>query len=273
MIFNVNKKLNQVQLDEIKTFRTASFYLSFRKISVMVVHTNAIVISALKYAEADLIVKCYTQKSGLKTYMLRGILKSRKGKFKASLFQPLTQLELVAKHKDKGTLEYLQDAKMLTHYQTLHTDVVKSAMVMFISEMLKNTIHEEEENEELYHYLENTFNWLDSHSDIANFHLLFLLKLTRYLGFYPEDSERDLMYFNLLDGVFQHSSTNTYCVDGELLQNLKLLLGTNFETLHNIKLTKTNRSELLDLILNYYQLHIESFKKPKSLKVLHEIFN
>ncbi len=239
----------------------------------MVVHTNAIVISVLKYAEADLIVKCFTQKSGLKTYMLRGILKSRKGKFKTSLFQPLTQLELVAKHKDKGSLEYLQDAKILTHYQSLHTNGVKSAMVMFISEMLKNTIQEEEENEELYHYLENTFNWLDSHSDIANFHLLFLLKLTRYLGFYPEDSEKDLIYFNLLDGVFQHSKTNSYCIKGDLLDNLKLLLGTNFETINHVKLTKSNRADLLELLLNYYQLHIESFKKPKSLTVLHEIFN
>lgn len=239
----------------------------------MVVHTNAIVISALKYGEADLIVKCYTQKAGLKTYMLRGILKSRKGKFKTSLFQPLTQLELVAKHKNKGSLEYLQEAKILTHYQSLHTEVVKSSMVLFLSEMLKNTIREEEENEELYHYLENTFNWLDSHSDIANFHLLFLLKLTRYLGFYPEDSEKDLNYFNLLDGVFQHEKTNSYCIDGNVLNNLKLLLGTNFETLNQIKLAKTNRSQLLELLLNYYQLHIESFKKPKSLTVLHEIFN
>lgn len=239
----------------------------------MVVNTNAIVISALKYAEADLIVKCYTQKSGLKTYMLRGILKSRKGKFKTSLFQPLTQLELVAKHKDKGSLEYLQDAKILVHYQSLHTEVVKSTMVMFISEMLKNTIHEEEENEELYNYLEGAINWLDAHPDIANFHLLFLLKLTQYLGFYPEDSEIELPYFNLLDGVFQQSKINGYCISGHVLENLKLLLGTNFEALNEIKLTKSNRSELLELLLNYYTLHIESFKKPKSLTILQEIFN
>ncbi len=239
----------------------------------MVVNTNAIVISAIKYAEADLIVKCYTQTSGLKTYMLRGILKSRKGKFKTSLFQPLTQLELVAKHKDKGNLEYLQDAKILVHYQSLHTEVVKSTMVMFLSEMLKNTIQEEEVNDALYNYLEGAINWLDLHSDIANFHLLFLLKLTQYLGFYPEDSEMEFPYFNLLDGVFQDSKTNGYCIKGEVLENLKLLLATNFEDLNEIKLSKANRSELLEILLTYYQLHIESFKKPKSLSILHEIFN
>ena len=154
----------------------------------MIVNTPAIVLSALKYGEADLIVKCYTLKSGLKTYMLRGILKSKKGKLKTSLFQPLTQLELVASHKDKGSLEYLKEAKILQPYKSLHTHMVKSAMVMFLSEMLKNTIQEEEENENLYTFLEYSINWMDTHAEIANFHLLFLLKLTRFLGFYPDEN-------------------------------------------------------------------------------------
>lgn len=238
----------------------------------MIVNTNAIVINALKYGEADLIVKCFTQKSGLKSYLLRGVLKSKKGKFKASLFQPLTQLELVAKHKDKGSLEYLQDAKLLAHYQSLHTNVIKTTMVLFLSEVLRNSIQEEEQNEELYHYLENAFNWLDAHDSIANFHLLFLLKLTRFLGFYPDVGEEG-SFFNMLEGVFQDIKTNEYCIEGENLDLLKLLLGTNFDELRSIKLNKASRSNFLTMLLGYYQLHIESFKKPKSLTVLNEIFH
>ena len=82
----------------------------------MLVTTKAIVISAIKYGEADLIVKLFTESSGLKSYLLRGILKSKRGKFRASQFQPLTLLEVVAKHKDKGTLETLRDAKILATY-------------------------------------------------------------------------------------------------------------------------------------------------------------
>lgn len=238
----------------------------------MIVNTNAIVINALKYGEADLIVRCFTQKSGLKSYLLRGVLKSKKGKFKTSLFQPLTQLELVAKHKDKGNLEYLQDAKLLTHYQSLHTNVIKTTMVLFLSEVLRNSIQEEEQNEELYYYLENAFNWLDAHDSIANFHLLFLLKLTRFLGFYPDVGEEGA-YFNMLEGVFQDIKTNEYCMEGENLDLLKLLLGTNFDELKSIKMNKASRSNFLTMLLGYYQLHIESFKKPKSLTVLNEIFH
>lgn len=239
----------------------------------MLVSTNAIVISSLKYAEADLIVKCYTQKSGLKTYILRGIFRSRKGKFKPSLFQPLTQLELVAKHKDKGTLEYLQDAKILHHYSSLHTNVVKSTLVLFLSEVLKNSIREEEQNEELYEYLETTFIWLDTHNNFANFHLLFLLKLTRYLGFFPDDVQGDRDYFNMLDGVFQDVSTNPYCIEGPNLMLLKQLIPVNFSDLEEVKLNKAARNHFLEMLLLYYQLHIESFKKPKSLAVLQEIFH
>ncbi len=122
----------------------------------MIVSTRAIVFSALKYSEADLIVTCFTEKDGIKSYMLRGILKSKKAGMKASYFQPLTQLNLVATHKNKGTLEYLKEAKVSIPYKTLHTNIIKTGLVMFLSEMLKNCIKEEETNIPLYHFLEKS---------------------------------------------------------------------------------------------------------------------
>src|SRR5690606_32988163 len=149
----------------------------------MVVTTKAIVFSAIKYSEADLIASCFTEVAGVKSYLLRSILKSKRGKLKASYFQALTQLELIAEHKNKGTLEYIKEAKVFHPYQTLHTDIVKSSMVMFLSEMLKNCIREEEANTELYGFLENSFLWLDENDVIPNFHIFFLLQLSMYLGF------------------------------------------------------------------------------------------
>ncbi|MDT0642064.1 DNA repair protein RecO [Zunongwangia sp. F363] len=239
----------------------------------MLVNTEAIILSALKYGEADLIVRAYTLESGVKTYMLRGILKSKKGKFKASLFQLLTQLEVVASHKDKGTLEYLKEAKVLHTYQSLHTNVLKSSMVMFLAEVLKNAIKEEEPNPALFQYLKFSLNWLDLHDSIANFHLLFLLKFTRYLGFQPDDSQADLPFFNLLDGVFQDINTNEYCVEGANVVLLRQFLSADFDTSQNIKLNQHSRTAFLNMLLLYYELHIEGFRKPKSLAVLNEIFN
>lgn len=239
----------------------------------MLVTTKAIVFSAIKYGEADLIVKLFTEKSGLKTYLLRGILKSKKGKLRVSFFQPLTQLEIVANHKDKGSMENMREAKVLSTYQSLHTDVVKSSVVFFLAEMLRNSVKEEEANENLFEFLQTTFLWFDHHHSVANFHLLFLLKLSRYLGFYPDDSQMEMDVFNLLDGTFQNVETNDYCISNENLDILKQFLSTDFEAMSGIKLSHSSRSGFLKMLLIYYELHLQGFKKPKSLSVLNEIFN
>jgi len=239
----------------------------------MVITTPAIVFSSVKYAEADLIVSCFTETSGLKSYLLRNVLKSRKGKLRASYFQPLTQLEITAVHRDKGTLERIQEAKILEPYRSLHTDLVKSGIVMFLAEILRTSIREEEANADLFRYLQQSLFWLDTHDAVANFHLLFLLKLTAYLGFYPDESTLEKKYFNLEEGYFEDTPGGMACEEGENIEVLKGLFGIDFDALDGIKLTKKVRSEVLNLLLNYYQLHLQAYKKPKSLLVLNQLFS
>lgn len=238
----------------------------------MVVATEAIVLHTLKYAEADLIAHCYTLSDGRKSYMLRRILKSKKGALRPSLFLPLTQLEIVANHKNKGTLESIREAKVLSPYKNLHTDVVKGSIVLFLSEILKDAIQEEEANPALYQYLSNAFNYLDVTEDFANFHIYFLLNLTQYLGFYPDVAEDNAMYFNLLEGFFQGESTSVYCEEGQHVQAFRQFFGIKFDDLSQIKLNKTIRLEVLHLLIRYYQLHLHGFKKPKSLAILNQLF-
>lgn len=238
----------------------------------MVIATKAIVFSAIKYSEADLIVCCYTEIAGVKSYLLRGILKSKKGKLKASYFQPLTQLELIADHKNKGSLEYIKEAKVSTPYQSLHTDIVKSGLVMFLAEMLKSCIREEEPNAELFTFIERSFQWLDENDAIANFHIFFLMQLSLYLGFFPDPSNIEKNYFNIIEGNFQDTNTSNYCMEGEQIENFKLFFGLNYDTLRTVKLSKKQRKELLELILVYYSLHVQGYQKPKSLAVLNQLF-
>ena len=167
-----------------------------------IVTTKAIVLSALKYGDTSLIVKCYTQEEGVKSYLVRGVLKPKKSGLKAAHFQPLTQLRIVANHNSKNTLNSIKEVQVINPYATFHTDIVKQSVVLFLSEILSNSIQEEEQNSALYEYLETAFIWLDIHDKVANFHLLFLLNLTGFLGFYPDTSETNKKGFDLLEGVF-----------------------------------------------------------------------
>lgn len=239
----------------------------------MLVSTKAIVLSKLKYKDHDLIVKCYTEKFGVKTYLLKHILKTKKGKFKPAYFQLLTILELQAEHKDNRSLQYLKDIKLQYNYKTLHTNVVKSAIVMFLSEILSNILKEEEENLALYNFIETSLIWFDENETNTIFHLLFLIKLTKYLGFYPDTNIRETNFFNLEEGRFQHNETNLYCISGNNLVFLKQLLGIKFDVYNNLDINSNQKRELLDMILLYFKLHLDGFKTPKSLTVLNQVFN
>tara|TARA_R110002051_G_scaffold324988_2_gene425054 strand:+ start:44181 stop:44900 length:720 start_codon:yes stop_codon:yes gene_type:complete len=239
----------------------------------MQVTTKAIVLSSLKYGDTSLIVKAFTASDGIKSYLLKGILASRRGKLKTAYFQLLSQLEIVAYHKNKGTLETIREAKINYQYQSLQTNVVKNALTFFLAEMLSNSLQEEESHQNLFNFLEASLQWLDTNDEISNFHIYFLLVLTKYLGFYPETSDLNAPYFDLQEGAFIMTPSLNSLISGDNLNHFKQFLGINFDTVHTIKMNKKNRQELLNLLVLYYELHLHGFRKPKSLTVLNEVFS
>jgi len=239
----------------------------------MQVTTKAIVLSSLKYGDTSLIVKAFTKSDGLKSYLLKGVLTSKKGKLRAGLFQPFTQLEIVALHKNKGTLESMREARVVQHYHTLHSNITKNSLVLFLAEILTIVIQEEEKNPGLYEYLDYALYWLDLHGNIPNFHLLFMLHLTKYLGCYPDTSRQDLPYFDLQEGCFLSTPGVNPILKGEELENFKQFLGINFDGLLSVKLNNNQRQELLKTLLLYFELHLHGFRTPKSLAVLNAVFH
>lgn len=239
----------------------------------MLTKNNSVVLSKIKYRDYDLIVKCYTQQRGLVSYLLRGILKSKKNQSKAIYFQPLSQLQIEENYKRNQTLHFISEVKLNYIYKTLHTNIYKSAIVLFLSEVLTNVLKEEEKNEDLYDFLVTTLQYLDNDDNFSNFHLLFLLKLTRYLGFQPESPKLNESFFNLRAGIFETSEKDISTISGENLVLLKQLLGTNFDALHSVKINAKQRQNFLNMLLYYFELHLDGFKKPKSLQVLNEVFH
>ncbi len=239
----------------------------------MQVTTKAIVLSSLKYGDTSLIVKAFTLSDGLKSYLLKGLLTSKKGKLKTAYFQPLTQLEMVANHKNKGTLESIREVRVTYHYQSLHSEIPKNAITLFLAEMLCNSIQEEERNEGLFYFMESALQWLDTHTEITNFHIYFLIDLTKYLGFYPETTNTSGTYFDLLEGEFTDTRSLNPNISGENLNLFKRFLGINFDTLQSVKMKKANRNQLLQSLVLYFELHLQGFRKPKSLAILNEVFS
>lgn len=238
----------------------------------MIETTKAIVINSIKFGDTSLITTCFTEQSGIKKYILKGILKTQKSKIKPAHFQPLTQLIITANHNNKGLLNTIKDVEIATFYNTIYTDIKKQTIALFLTEILYYAIQEEEKNKVLFSYLETAFLWLDTHNDIANFHLLFLLNLSKFLGFYPETINNVAPYFDLMDGKFSFKKSNHTFGGNELIQ-FKKLIGINFEVLDKVDFSASNRQNILTILIQYFEMHLSGFKKPKSLPVLKAVFS
>lgn len=237
-----------------------------------VVHTQAIVIHVLKYSDTSLIVKLYTASDGLKSYMLRGVLNAKRRGIKAAYFQPLSLLSVVAQHKNNQNLHTLKEVHIATPCTQLYTHMVKQTIVMFLSEVLSSCIQEEEANEGMFQFIEQGILWLENNDSVANFHLVFLMNLTSFLGFYPDTSDNNASYFDLLEGTFSDSPIGAEQISGNALQQFSKLLHQTFELSSELSFSKKERQFVLDILMRYYQLHLEGFRKPRSIAVLETLF-
>ncbi len=237
----------------------------------MLIKTKAIVISSLKYNEKSLIVKCLTRSDGIQTYFIHNAFTGKNNKQKKVFFQPLNQIEIEAYHNNKSNLQRIKEVKIYYPYQSIYLDIIKSSIVFFLSEILHNTIKEEGKDEQLFDYLESALQWFDTQDKVFNFHLILLLQLTKYLGFYPQENLSDKKYFNITEGVFsQFPSLNSLSIEESEL--LKKLLDVNINSTEKL-FSSSQRRQLLKILIDYYSFNIENSKKIKSIEILTQIFD
>ena len=239
----------------------------------MLVTTEALVLSKTNYSETSLIVRCYTRSDGIKSYMIKGGKQGRKGSKTTALFQPLYQLEITAHHKNKSGLSIPKSIKMSRPYQTIPYQMNKIAVVLFLSEVLSSALREEETNVSLFHYLTSSLYWFDMQDDVANFHIFFLLSLTKHLGFFPDLRDQNHPYFDMENGCFSAQKSRQQIDDPRAISVFKSFLGTTFDKLSEVLVSNTERKQLLELLMQYYQIHLHGFSRPKSLNILHEIYS
>jgi DNA repair protein RecO (recombination protein O) len=238
----------------------------------MFLKTQGIVISSIKYRDTDLIIKCYTKSHGSISFMVKGVLKSKRGKFRSSMFQILSLLDIEMQYRNKGQLEYFKEVQNINPLNGLQNNVYKSSIAMFMAEILKSVIFEEEQNESLFDFLKDSILLLDQSDSFANFHLSFLTKLSAFIGFSPHLPENELdKYFNLNEGVFENQES-AYSMTSENSAIFKQLVDFDLINSYQIKMSKAQRLVMLKLLMSYYELHIENFKQPKSLEVIESIF-
>ena len=234
---------------------------------------QGIVLQSLRYGDTSLIVKIYARELGLKSYMVKGAF-NHTLKTRAALFQNLHLINYVEVGKNRHTsLGYLKDAQMRIIYNSLPFVMKKSAIMMYVSELLSKTLTEPDPNASLFDFIEQSLLWLDLvDTDYANFPLFFTLELTRYLGFYPKTNHEPGYCFDMMEGLFvPHYPVHPYYFDVPNAALLSRLLDTPIDAACRIPLNAAGRREMLDGIITFMRLHAPVMKGFKSHEVLRSI--
>lgn len=258
------------------------FSLFLCNFAAMLVKTEAIVLHSFKYGETRLIIDMFTRQTGRQSFIV-SMPKTQKGKLKKQYFQPMTLLEVECELREKTQLQKMRDARLLTAYTTIPFSPEKLAVTLFVAEFLYHALRSEQKDEALFSYISDSLLWLDMAPEhYANFHLTFLMRMSRFLGFYPNLSltpnpspgeEQSDTYFDLREGRFC-STVPMHCdfLKPEEARLIRLLMRMDFPNMHLFLLSHQDRNRITEVLLQYYRLHIPQFPELKSLSVLQQLW-
>lgn len=222
----------------------------------MLQKTRGIVLRFTRFKETSIIVTIFTEAFGTHAYIVNNV-HSNKSTAKLALFQPLTLLDLVVYHRPNQQIARIKELKCLYVFQSFSTDIKKSSIALFLSEILNKSLKEESHPEALFEFLQNSFITFDHLSTgVENFHLIFLLKLSRYLGFGANRSDE------VLNDSLAHNTDN---------EGITALLEADYTT--PLNLSYTQRRQVLDALIQFYASHLDSFGEVRSLEVVRELLS
>lgn len=241
----------------------------------MIHTTRGLVFQVSRFSDSSGIIKIYTESLGLQSFIVKSLF-SRNSRIRPALFGHLTLLDIVFDHKPNKNIQFFKEVNINQPFHEINDHLGKSTILLFLNEILFKTIKEEEANEALFNFIIDSLNELDQTKlPIHSFHLLFLVKLTGYLGFgIPESLISGHDYFDLLTGLSSNTRPDhTYYIDGQPLDALEELSLLDYPQLAEFNYPRNIRLSLLDKLLDFFKIHMPEMTELKSVKVLHEIMS
>jgi DNA repair protein RecO (recombination protein O) len=229
---------------------------------------RGLIISRISYSETSLILRCFTENHGMKSFLFPGAKKK-----KNQLIMPLAPIEFTFYQRNDSQMGKMTDTQLFETFTNLPFHPIKSGIVFFMAEMLQLVLHDDVKESLLFAFVVEELRWLDESTEFTNYPIYWLLELTQFLGFAPYIVDENGHVFDLEDGqIGLHLPHNHTSQTGPIVTLLKQLLTLDKTKLLATEITKTERKELMKLLFDYYQIHISTFRKLKSIEVLESMW-
>ena len=237
--------------------------------------TRGIILHVTPYNDHNSVVHVYTELFGRTSYL---VARQRKHKSLVSyaLFMPLSVIEMEVEHLKTREIQRVKEIKPCYPLLNIPSHAVKNAIALFLSEVLYRFIRTKEADPKLFEYLSNAIRYLEiQEQGIANFHLVFLIHLSRYMGIFPNaGSFAPGVVFDLLNGIFtRQPPEHPHYLNKEESAVFFRLLRLNFENIALHSFSRKERTTIIQHILDYYRLHFPDLPEIKSLSVMQSLFD
>lgn len=240
----------------------------------MLLKTTGIVLHQVKYTDSAVITHIYTESYGRQSFLIRGV-HSKSSRSRAGLLQPLFILDMEVYHRGSRELQNVKELRNKLPFTSIPYDPGKTAIALFIAEVLYKVLREQEANAGMFSFLISSIETLDAlDSDYNSFHLLFMLQLSRHLGFFPARKEvKGKAIFDLRSGTFvRNSPAHGQCLSESNSELINIMLSIGYQNQSDLHMNSQIRSQMLDNIVLYYTIHLDGFVRPASLDILKEVF-
>ena len=241
----------------------------------MLMTTSALVLHTTRYGDSSLIVHLFTQQAGMVNGVIRRSATRRSKRGGAHLLQPMAWVDVVLDVRSSRSLAYMREVTSHKAYLHVPFDPLRTSVALFLAEFLNHVLSGENENRPLFSFLYEAMQWFDSQKrGIANFHLVFLFRLSLFLGIRPlTDDYQDGQYFDMQESRFVDVlPPHPNVLPAAETAQFHRLLRMRFETMHLFAFSSAERNRCVELLLRYYRLHVPTLPELKSLPILQELF-
>lgn len=236
---------------------------------------RGIVLNTIKYGESSMVAHLLTDVAGRKSFMVQGIGKGGRGKGgKSALFQPMFLVDIMALESSHTQIDRVKEVALARPLQSIPFDVRKSTVALFMAELLYKIVREVEPDSPLFEYVYNSVVALDEMEEgVFNFHLWFMVGLSRFLGFFPADEYSEGAVFDIENGSFTAIPPRSglfFNTDNSRL--LATLMDISPVELGNIRLSRVQRKDFIESLLAHFGYHLDTIPNLQSLRILSEVF-
>jgi len=234
-----------------------------------------LILKQIKYNDKSNIITIFTKNLGKNYFILYGINSERKGKLLRNIINPLYPVNIVYYYKENQNLNKIKEISITNSYRNIISCFNKKAILLFLSEILDNSLMENMQDIQLFDFIIHSLQLLDiTNKNYSNFHILFIIKFLSYLGIYPINNfSPQNSFFNIIQGKFSQKYESGLSLDAKLSKTFSQLLNMSITEFDKITLSRSERNILLHFLIDYLKFHLEQFKSINSLEILEEIFN